>query len=336
MRKCNKLTKVIILILSVAFLLSLTASAGEKVYVGGFPFGIKMRTDGVFVTEIGEVDSTVGKVSPARDAGIKEGDIIISINQIPIGNSQEVADAVSMSMGKRLKVEIKRDCKPLTVNLIPVKSVETDEYKTGLFIKDSASGIGTVTYVKDDERSFGGLGHGITDRTTQSVLPLKEGTVHNAVINGINKGSENMPGELKGTLDTRVTGTLLKNTSMGVFGKFDRELRGLSLVEIADVGEIKEGNCVFYSCLEGTTPEKIEGEISKIVDKSSKTKNFIVTVTDKKALEKSGGIVQGMSGSPIIQSGKLVGALTHVLMSDQKSGYGIFIENMLEGANKIK
>lgn len=316
--------------------LSIAVFAGEEVYIGGFPFGVKMTTDGVFVSGVGDVDSTVGKVSPAGDAGILEGDIIVKLNGEKLDGVDEASEIISESQGKRLKAEIKRGDKTLTVNLIPVLTSDKKEYKTGLFIKDSASGIGTVTFVKNDSRSFGGLGHGITDRATADLLPLGEGTVHNVEITDVVKGESEVPGELKGVLDPRTVGTLAQNTEMGVFGKFGKSIKGLEKAQVADPGEIREGECVIYTCLNGQKPCKLKGEIVKIVNKKAKTKNFIVTLTDENGLAKAGGIVQGMSGSPIVQNGKLVGAVTHVLMKDQTSGYGIFIENMLSEAEKTK
>lgn len=327
--KLKGITLFFVLVLS----LSLVAFADGEVYIGGFPFGVKMTTNGVFVSATGEVDSAVGKVCPAKDAGVLEGDIITSINGEAVDSVDEVADMISNSKGKRLELEIDRDGKALTVNLIPVQTADGKNYKTGLFIKDSASGIGTVTFVQADRQSFGGLGHGITDRATLKLLPLGEGTVHNVEINDVVKGSAELPGELKGTLNSNVVGTLLKNTDMGVFGKLDKKIKELEKVEVATPGEIKEGKCTIYTCLEGQTATPLEAEIVKIVDKNSDTKNFIVTLTDKKGLEKAGGIVQGMSGSPVVQNGKLVGAVTHVLMRDQTSGFGIFIENMLEASH---
>ncbi len=330
MLKYTNKSKGIIIFLVLLLSLSVVTLAGDEVYIGGFPFGVKMTTDGVFVSGVIELDSDVGKVSPAKEAGVAEGDIIKKVNGISVEGVEHVADLIAASSGKRITLDIIRDGKAVSANVIPVQV--SGEYKTGLLIKDSASGIGTVTYVKDDAQSFGGLGHGITDRATLRLLPLGEGTVHNVKINDVVKGSGDYPGELKGTLDPMAVGELYKNTDMGVFGKFARQLKSLEKIEVADVGEIKEGECTIYTCLDGNASTKLNAKILKLIDKSSKTKNFIVELTDSTALSKAGGIVQGMSGSPIIQNGKLVGAVTHVLMRDQKCGYGILIENMLAEA----
>ncbi|MBE6650965.1 MAG: SpoIVB peptidase [Ruminococcaceae bacterium] len=329
MPKCSRF-KGFLLFCTALLLLSVSAFAKKEVYLGGFPFGIKMTTDGVYVSGIGEVESEVGKVSPAKTAGIREGDTVISLNGKKMSSAAEVADVISGSEGKIIECVIKRNGKEIKTNLVPVKNTDGD-YKTGLFIKDSASGIGTVTFVDEDGRCFGGLGHGVTDRNTTGILPLGSGSVHTAEILDVIKGEKDNPGELRGIVDHKKAGELLGNTEMGVFGKFARKFNDLKKLEVASSGEIKRGKCSIYSCLKGTTPCELEGEIVEIVDKNAKTKNFIVRLTDKETLAKTGGIVQGMSGSPIVQNGKLVGAVTHVLMRDQTSGYGIFIENMLSG-----
>ncbi len=323
-------SRFICLILALLTVFPLSAVASGEVYLGGFPFGLKMDTEGVFVADVTDFDSTLGRVSPARDADVKAGDVIISVNGEKTDSVEEVSRLISDSNGKRLTLEIKRGSETFTRNLVPVLTRDKSGYKSGMWIKDETAGIGTVTYIADDKSSFGGLGHGICDRTTLELLPLKEGTVHRAVINSVTKGNSDLPGELRGSVEEGASGTLLKNTEMGVFGKFNSLTRDLIKINIADKDEITTGKCTIYTCLDGEKPEGFEGEIVKILDKNAKTKNFIVKLTDKKALEKAGGIVQGMSGSPIVQNGKLVGAVTHVLMRDQKMGYGIFIENMLK------
>lgn len=313
------------------FTLSVNAKgwSGQEVYLGGYPFGLRIDTDGVFVVDVSEVDSTIGRVSPAKDADIRAGDVILNLNGEKVDTVEEVSDIINSSKGKRLTLEIKRNGSKLTKNLIPVLTSDKSGYKSGLWIKDDTAGIGTITYFLSDKQSFGGLGHGICDRTTLEILPLREGTVHKANITSIQKGNSDLPGELKGNIDTDSSGSLLKNTEKGVFGKFDSTFDSLEKIKVADSSELKVGECTIYSTLSGNTPTAISGEITKIIDRKSDTKNFLVKVTDKEVLEKAGGIVQGMSGSPIVQNGRLVGAVTHVLMRDQSYGYGILIENML-------
>ena len=306
--------------------------SGEEVYLGGYPFGLRIDTDGVFVVDVSEVDSTIGRVSPAKDADIRAGDVILTLNGKKVDTVEEVSDTISSSHGKRLTLEIKRNGSKITKNLIPVLTSDKSGYKSGLWIKDDTAGIGTVTYFLGDKESFGGLGHGICDRATLEVLPLREGTVHKANITSVQKGNSELPGELKGTFDPENSGQLLKNTEKGVFGKFDNAFESLTKIQVGNKLDVKTGECTVYSTLSGTTPVAISAQISRIIDKNSSTKNFLIKITDKKVLEKTGGIVQGMSGSPIVQNGKLVGAVTHVLMHDQSYGYGIFIENMLTEA----
>ncbi|MBQ7896988.1 MAG: SpoIVB peptidase [Clostridia bacterium] len=327
-------TRFICLVLVLLTAFTLCVGASGEVYLGGFPFGLKMDTEGVFVADVTDFDSTIGRVSPARDADVKAGDVILSVNGKKTDSVEEVSQLISDSKGKRLTLEIKRGGETFTRNLVPVLTRDKSGYKSGMWIKDATAGIGTVTYISEDKQSFGGLGHGICDRATLELLPLRDGTVHRAVINSVVKGNSDQPGELRGSVEEEASGTLLKNTEMGVFGKFGVLSQELKKITVADKDEIKTGKCIIYTCLDGEKPMGYEGEIVRILDKTAKTKNFIVKLTDPKALEKAGGIVQGMSGSPIVQNGKLVGAVTHVLMRDQTSGYGIFIENMLAEAEK--
>ena len=310
--------------------------SGKEVYLGGFPFGLKIDAEGVIVTEVSDFDSTLGRVSPAKDADIRAGDTILSVNGERVDTVEEMSDIISTSKGKRLTLEIKRNREKLTKNLIPVLTQDKKGYKSGLVIKDDTAGIGTVTFVDSDRLSFGGLGHGICERNTTEVLPLKTGTVHSAKIIDVVRGTDEKPGELRGIIDENPSGILSMNTEVGVFGKFYNEPEALVKIKSASKSEVVAGSCTVYTTLDGASVTSLDAEITKILDKDSDTKNFIVRLTDKNALEKSGGIVQGMSGSPIVQNGRLIGAVTHVLMRDQREGYGIFIENMLAEAEKNK
>ena len=305
-----------------------------KLYPGGMPFGVKFLTEGVIVTQISSVKTQGGEKSPAKTAGMLAGDIIIEVNGAPVGDAESLITLAENSNGAPLTVTYLRDGKRANAKITPVKSAEDGKYKTGLCVKDSGAGIGTVTYILPSDMSFGGLGHGICDGQTGRVIPMERGSVVGVAISGVVKGISGTPGEVRGYFSSGKTGTLLKNTEWGVFGVFAAMPSGV-VSEPLPVGmrnELKEGKAYIYSTLEGSTPQKYEIEICDIKINSSSNKCFTVKVTDGALLNKSGGIVQGMSGSPIIQNGKLVGAITHVLVNDPTTGYGILIENMLNAA----
>ena len=305
-----------------------------KVYVGGIPFGVKFMTEGVILTGVCDVKTSSGSVCPAAKAGLKQGDVITLVNGTPIVDASTLTCATESSGGKAITLEYTRDGKRASTSLTPALCAEDGKYKTGMLVRDSGAGIGTVTYVIPGTLDFGGLGHGICDADTGRLTPMGRGSVVGVTINGVIKGLSGTPGEVKGFFSSGKTGTLLKNTECGVFGAFASLPSGLSseLISLGTRGELKAGKAYILSTLEGTTPKKYEIEISEIRLSSTSNKCFTVKVTDPALLQKSGGIVQGMSGSPIIQNGKLVGAVTHVLINDPTTGYGIFIENMLSAS----
>ena len=307
--------------------------AGLELYVGGMPFGVKFMTDGVVVTELCDIKTDGAKKCPAKDAGIVPGDVIVKINGEAVTDATCLTDIAEKNAGKSITVTYSRDGKTKDTELTPVRCAEDGRYKTGMYVKDSGAGIGTVTYVVPETMSFGGLGHGICDASTGKLIPMQRGSVVGVTISGVVRGLSGSPGEVRGYFSAPKTGTLLKNTEWGVFGAFatlpDSCTQKLS---IGTKNELQNGKAYILSTLEGTTPQKYEIEISDIKTGSTSNKCFTVKVTDKNLIDKSGGIVQGMSGSPIIQNGKLVGAVTHVLINDPTTGYGIFIENMLNAA----
>ena len=306
-----------------------------RLYVGGIPFGVKFLTEGVIVTGFSDVLSGGKRCCPAADAGLRQGDVIISVNGETVLDALMLSSIAENNDGKTLSVTYTRNGESRTTSITPKYCDSEGKYKTGLYVRDSGAGIGTVTYIMPDTLSFGGLGHGICDGETGKLIPMQRGSVVGVTINGVIKGLSGTPGEVKGYFSSGKTGTLLQNTSNGVFGVFASLPDGLPAEPIA-VGtrnEIRAGKAYIYCTLDGTTPQKYEIEISEIRKDSTSNKCFNIKVTDKALLEKSGGIVQGMSGSPIIQNGKIVGAVTHVLVNDPTAGYGIFIENMLNSAN---
>ena len=301
--------------------------SGIKLYPGGIPFGVKFLTDGVIVTQVCDVRTADGAKCPAKSAGIMPGDIIVEVNGQIVTDASHLSDVAERSGGAKLTVTYIRDGKRCSATVTPVRAAEDGKYKTGLCIRDSGAGIGTVTYIVPETLSFGGLGHGICDGQTGKIIPMERGSVVGVTISGVVKGLSGSPGEVRGYFSSGKTGTLLKNTECGVFGAFASLPSGL-MSEPLPVGmrnEVKVGKAYIYSTLDGTTPAKYEIEISDIRINSNTNKCFTIKVTDPALIAKSGGIVQGMSGSTIIQNGKIVGAVTHVLVNDPTTGYGIFI-----------
>ena len=304
-----------------------------KVYVGGMPFGVKFLTDGVIVAGTFEVKTANGTKNPAADAGLVQNDVILEVGGVKVTDAAMLSELCEKSGGAPIKVVYKRNGKQAECSLTPAKSVDDGKYKTGIYARDSGAGIGTVTYIMPETLEFGGLGHGICDGESGKLIPMQRGSVVDVTISGVVKGLVGDPGEVRGYFSSGKTGTLLRNTECGVFGAFAKlpESAG-TLMSVATRDELRTGEAYILSTLDGTTPQKYRVEISDIKLSATGNKCFTVKVTDPALIEKSGGIVQGMSGSPIIQNGKLVGAVTHVLINDPSTGYGIFIENMLSAA----
>lgn len=300
-----------------------------KLIPGGFAFGARLASDGVMIVA---TEENAKSVNPSKLAGLKVKDIIKSVNGKDVDTAKELNVLIESSEGKKLDIVYERDGELLSTVLTPVKN-EKGVYHAGIWVKDSTAGIGTVTYIEPETLKFGGLGHGITEADTGAMLPMSYGEVFQAVITGVKRGKAGEPGELKGFIGRTPNGILYSNTDMGVFGKFDI-MPGTAkrAIPIALKNEIKVGKCTVLCMPDGKSVKEYEAEITKIVSTSEKTKNFIIRITDGELLSLTGGVVQGMSGSPIIQNGKLVGAITHVLVNDPEKGYGIFIENMLEAS----
>ncbi len=299
---------------------------------GGCAFGVKFSTKGVLVVGLSAVKAENKEVNPAEEAGIKVKDIILTVNDREVTSVKEIAEAVQGSEGKPLTLTVERGGKVKTLTLTPVETKEG--YKAGMWLRDSTAGIGTVTYVDPETGEFGGLGHGICDVDTGALMPLDRGSVMKVEIGGVVKGLSGKPGEIKGYFKHDRCGSVMSNTVCGVFGVFSETPEGVS--EAMPVGsrhDVKEGEAELICTLGDDGPRRYKIEISKIDRDGTDNKNFVITVTDKALKERTGGIVQGMSGSPILQNGKLIGAVTHVLVNDPAKGYGIFLENMLDAAS---
>ncbi len=300
-----------------------------ELYPGGMAFGAKIISNGLTVVKFTE---TQGKdISSAYSAGVREGDIITKINNNTINSIEDFVKQVDKNGGNKMKMTVIRNSCEMDFYITPKYSESDGKYKTGIWVKDSTSGIGTITYINPKTNGFGGLGHAICDSSTGKLIPLSHGTVMDVSINGVIKGQVGTAGELKGTFQQRKIGTLTKNSPCGVFGllSFGTFQCPEGLMKICPKEELKEGDAYIWSTLDSGKPQKYKIQISNIDATNGNTKNFKIKVTDEKLLQKSGGIVQGMSGSPIIQNGRIVGAVTHVLINDPTQGYGIFIENML-------
>ncbi len=301
----------------------------------GNVFGVKFFTKGVMVVRLTEIETKNGFVSPAGEAGICEGDIIRSVNGMSVNTVEEMANAVESSKGGEIAVTYIRNNEEKSCIMKPHLSLSDKKYKTGIWVRDSTAGIGTMTYYNPRTKSFAGLGHGICDVDTGLLMPLLTGSVVDVEITDIIKGRRGSPGELKGSFDTVKLGEVVNNTSHGVYGVMDKEPYDVAgnAIEIGFRDEVKVGKASILCELDESGINEYEIEITKIKNADEDGKNMLITVTDERLLEKTGGIVQGMSGSPIIQNGKIIGAVTHVLVSDSKKGYGIFIENMLSNEN---
>ena len=299
----------------------------------GTAFGIKLYSDGAIVTRLQEVLSEDGFCCPAAEAGIMAGDYIIAANGRKITSNLEFKTVLATDISGILEITLRRNGEEMTVFLEPV--TDSTGKKCGMWIRDSAAGIGTLTFCDPETGYFGGLGHGICDGDTGELIPMDRGSVLDVKINGIKKGATGAPGEIKGYFCSGKTGTLISNTNCGVYGVLGQLPSSLTSEPIPIGGreELKDGGAYILCTLDDSGPQKYSIRISDINRSANGNKCFTVTVTDKALIDKTGGIVQGMSGSPIIQNGKLVGAVTHVLINDPATGYGIFIENMLNAAN---
>lgn len=296
----------------------------RKLVPCGTPFGIKLRTDGVMVI-------SVNKNSPADKAGIKSGDVISSVNSVPVQTNSEIAAAVQLDPAECVIV-ISRGNGELCVKAEPQR--DGAELRLGAWVRDSAAGIGTMTYYDPDTGMFGGLGHPVSDVTTGELMPLSSGEITGAQIYSIVKDKNGEAGELCGDLEPGAIGTLSANTPVGVFGRMNGDVSGKA-IPVAFRQEVECGPAVILATTDGSEPQEYSIEIEKInICALNGSKSMIVRITDERLLDATGGIVKGMSGSPIIQNGMLAGAVTHVFINDPTRGYAVFAESMLEEMDK--
>lgn len=305
-----------------------------KVITCGKVVGVVMKTDGILVLGTGSVKDDAGKILKPSQGIIKTGDVIVSCNGTAISQKEDLKKAVSSTNGKAINFEVKRNNNFIDLQITPVQN-EFGEYKIGAWVRDSTQGLGTVTFIDPQSGKFAALGHGVYDVDTKELMPVAEGVVTLSELSGVKKGEIGEPGEIIGMLDKEnIVGEVSTNTSSGIFGVMNAKgvesLEGEAL-EIGLMQEVTEGKALIRS-------DVIDGEVRdytiniESISKFGSTddKGMVIRVTDERLIQKTGGIIQGMSGSPIIQNGKLIGAVTHVFVNDAKKGYGIFIENMIK------
>ena len=295
----------------------------------GSAFGIKLFTDGVIVASLSDIYTEEGVCCPAAEAGILPGDYLLQADGQDIPDNGALARYIGSSQGEAISFQVRREDQVFSVEVTPVYG--EGSFKTGMWVRDSAAGIGTLTFYDPATGVFAGLGHGICDMDTNGVMALRSGEPAPITLSGIVKGQADSPGQLRGYFSSEESlGTLLANRETGVYGTLHQAPAG-EAVETLTREEVATGPVQLLVSLDETGPQLYEAEIQEIINRDKTTKNLVVQVTDPRLLERTGGIVQGMSGAPILQSGKLAGAITHVFTEDPTLGYGIFISNMLEG-----
>ncbi len=299
---------------------------------GGQSVGIAMSTDGVVVVGLSDPGGTIS--SPARLAGVRPGDILTTVNGQPLKSSEALSEAVAP--GDTLTLSLERGGQPITLSVTPVQDAGGVN-RLGLWVRDSTAGIGTLTFYDPESGSYGALGHAITDADTGVILPIDSGTLIESQISEIERGEKGHPGELIGRFGatSRVLGSINQNGMRGIYGQLDGRLVNTlypdGVLAMAS-GEVHPGKAQLLTTLDEGGVHAYDCEIVRLTDSPQSERSFVIRITDEELLRRTGGIVQGMSGSPILQDGKLAGAVTHVFVSDPTRGYGIFIENMLDAA----
>lgn len=332
-KKKSQILYVILLTIIIALSNFQTAVLAEsKTYIpAGVPFGIRINCEGLLVTGFIINEEFTKSNNPAIQAGIIPGDVITKVDGVSIDKPDVLYERISASCGKKILLTVIRNNEEQTITIKP-KLCQNGKYKIGIHLKNSITGIGTLTYYCPEDNTFGGLGHGICDANAGNVIRISGGDVYRVTINGVNKGTKGQAGEIKGNFNSDSVGRIKSNTSFGVFGVIDRDfVTNKKAYETAEQSEITCGDVTIISTLDKNGPSEYSAKIESI-NYEKNYRNYIIRITDQRLIEKSGGIIQGMSGSPIIQNGKLIGAVTHVLVNDPTMGYGIFIDNMIKAS----
>ena len=307
---------------------------------GGEAIGLRLYTSGVLVVGMSEIVGTDNKsYSPYKDSGLQEGDMIVKIDDKAITCTSDLITKVNECNGNSVEITYVRDGNNYITEIKPTKT-EENEYKLGLWVRDAAAGVGTITYYDPESQMFGALGHGILDIDTDQLIDIAKGEVITSKILSIVKGEKGKPGEVQGSIDNgKVIGEVYKNTNFGIYGKLTDVslIEGGKTLEVMPRDEVKLGKATIICTLDNNKREEYEIEIERLYTSTNRNnKNMIIKVTDERLLEKTGGIIQGMSGSPILQDGKFVGAVTHVMVNNPEKGYGIFADTMLKQTKEVE
>lgn len=313
--RCGIFCMILVLLMSMAL-----AALPEKLVPVGSAIGLRLQGEGMLVVDV-EADSS------AAQAGVQKGDWITRINGTPVESIQTIRDSLT---GQEVDLTVQREGKETTLH-VPLTQQGA---RLGVMLRDSMTGVGTVTYWDPTDGSFGALGHGVSDRGSTALMPVRSGDVFQSQIVSVEKGRSGAPGQLKGAINPLLQiGTIAKNTDAGIFGTIENVFPSQTAIPVAGKEQVKTGAAQIRSNVIGTDVQEYDVEILRLYPAQGNSgRNILLRVTDPALLEQTGGIVQGMSGSPIIQDGKLIGAVTHVLVSDPTTGYGIFIETMLDAA----
>ena len=321
-------TKIIIILLTFVIIPTSSLAYSKEIIAGGENIGITLNSKGILIVGTYDINGS----SPADKADIKSGDIITDIEGSKVNTIEEMANAINESNKEEINISYIRNNETKKTKLKLYKD-ENNIYKTGLFVKDSITGIGTLTFIDPNTKKFGALGHEIQEQSTGKILEIKDGKIFDSKVTGIIPSKDGNPGEKKAEYNANeIKGITNENTTQGIFGDYTEELPNKKTYKVANIENIKEGNAKILTVLKDKEIKEYDIEIIEVNKTNDKNKNFVFEITDKELLNQTNGIIQGMSGSPIIKDDYIIGAVTHVVVNDPHKGYGIFITNMLEEA----
>ncbi len=318
---------ILLFLLSFIIMTSKTLAYSDYIIASGENIGIKLKASGIMIVGTYKINNK----NPGLDAGLEVGDKIISINDIDISSISEMVKEINKSQNKKIKIKYIRNNEEKETDLKLYN--DNGNYKTGLYVKDSITGIGTLTYIDPETKLFGALGHEITESSTGEILDINGGTIFDSSVTGITPSNDGEPGEKNATFNANsIDGEILENTNKGIFGTYTNSIDNSRKYKVATIKDIKLGEAKILTVLDSNKIGEYDINILKVSNTKEKTKNIIFEITDEDLLKKTNGIIQGMSGSPIIQGDNIVGAVTHVVVDNPHKGYGILITNMLEEA----